>query len=277
MKKHSSKLNIGLSAPNGTIAVLFRKEFSKKLNFFFYKNNINNTKKFKNWLKLNNKINVFVNFAAITSKNECEFNKKKTFQVNYKSVVKMLENIKKQKLENFYYFLSLSSSHVFKKSNIKLNENSIKKPTSYYGQSKLLMEKYILKNKKKYKFKIGIARIFNYYARNSKKRFFINDVRRKMMSKKKYLTFKAVDTYRDFVQIDDLLNSILFMIENNLEGDYNICSGKKVYLKTLIKDLNLKYKKKIYFVDTNQKSLFGSNKKIVNKGFNFIKDQKIIY
>ena len=44
-------------------------------------------------------------------------------------------------MDNFYYFLSLSTSHVFKKSKYKLTEQSKKDPSNYYGFTKNNLEK----------------------------------------------------------------------------------------------------------------------------------------
>ena len=64
------------------------------------------------------------------------------------------------------------------------------------------------------------------------------------------------------------------MLDNQLGGDYNIASGKKYFLKDVIKKINIKYKKKLDFIDTKNLSLFGSNLKILTKGFKFKKFQK---
>lgn len=272
MRKHFNKTIIGISAPKSILAKNFFKKFEKKYNFIFYKQDITNSKAFEKWLKLNKNINIFINFAAITSKKDCEKFKSKALNVNYKGVVSLLKILNKNDLDNFCYFLSLSSSHVFKKSNRILNENSLKQPNNYYGVSKLLMEKYIHKNKYNYKFKIGIARIFNYFTSDTKKNFFINDVLKRLkFKKKKKITFKSVDTYRDFVNIDELINALDFLLKNKLVGDYNISSGQKYLLKDIIKEINIKYKKELKFIDTQEKSLFGSNLKIFKKGFKFKK------
>ena len=44
------------------------------------------------------------------------------------------------------------------------------------------------------------------------------------------------------------------MITKKLKGDYNICSGKGLELKRIIKK-NIKYKKNLNFIDTHQKGL----------------------
>ncbi len=272
MRKHFNKKKIiGISAPKSILAKNFIKKFRKKYSFLIYKQDITNSRAFDKWIKLNKNINIFINFAAITSKIDCEKFKSKALNVNYKGVVGILKILNKNYLDNFYYFLSLSSSHVFKKSNRVLNEKSFKQPDNYYGVSKLFMEKYIYKNKNNYKFKIAIARIFNYFTTDTKKSFFVNDVIKKLKSKKKLITFKSVDTYRDFVDIDDLVNSLDFLLENKLAGEYNVSSGRKYFLKDIIKEININYKKKLKFFDTKKKSLIGSNLKIVNKGFKFKK------
>ena len=61
------------------------------------------------------------------------------------------------------------------------------------------------------------------------------------------------------------------MIDLKLKNDYNICSGKKVFLPDLIYHLNKKYKKKIIIFNKNQtNSLIGSNMKLKNKGWKII-------
>ena len=52
-------------------------------------------------------------------------------------------------MNNFSYFLSISTSHVFKKSHLKLKENSTKKPTNYYGSIKVILRKLYPKKSKK--------------------------------------------------------------------------------------------------------------------------------
>ena len=49
---------------------------------------------------------------------------------------------------NIKWFFFSSTSHVYKsrKKKKKISENSIKKPISYYGKTKFLAEKYIIKN-----------------------------------------------------------------------------------------------------------------------------------
>ena len=59
------------------------------------------------------------------------------------------------------------------------------------------------------------------------------------------------------------------MVNNKLQNDYNICSGSKISLKKIVKTVNIRYKKKLVFIDTKNKNLFGDNSKLKKMGFKF--------
>ena len=198
---------------------------------------------------------------------KCERNRKRALEVNCTSVIKILKTLNTIKMFNFEYFLAISSSHVFKKSFIKLKENSLKKPSNYYGFSKLSLEKYILKNYKKFFFKIGIARVFNYYNKKSKG-FFINDAIKKFSNKNKILKFQNINTYRDYISIRDINSAFYNMINRKLIHDFNICSGRKVFLPNIIKKIQKKYKgKNIIISNKKVANLVGSNTKLKKRGW----------
>ncbi len=262
----NKKKIVGISAPNSTLA----KKFLNNKDIFkikIYKGSINNKNNFIKWVNQNKDLNAFVNFGAIVSVAKGQKNKKKTLQTNYKSVVNMMKIFKQSKLDNFKYFLAISSSHVFNKSNYKLNENNKKKPDNFYGFSKIKMENYILNNNKKFNFNIGIARIFNYFDKKSTKSFFINDIKKKLDNCKKVLFF-GVNTKRDFIHINDINSAIIHMIKLRLIGDFNICTGKGISLKNIIIYLNKKMNNKnIVFDNVRTKSLVGSNLKLKKTGW----------
>ena len=195
--------------------------------------------------------------------------------VNYKAVVKLLDSINKIKMSNFMYFLSLSTSHVFKKSKYKLTENSTKKPFNYYGFTKYNLEKYILKNKNKYKYKIGIARIFNYYNNGDKKGFFINYIIRKLKNNKKIMKFNNINTYRDYISIENINSALLQMVSLKLVNDFNICSSEKIHLPDIVTYFNSIFKNKILrFQGVKSNNLVGSNSKLKKTGWK-LKKQNI--
>jgi len=269
LKNHlNKKLVVAYIGKNSFLANQFVKNYRSEFKFKSIDIDIRKKNKINKWLLNNADINIFINFAAITSVNECANNKKKAFDINYKSVVNLLNLINESNLTNFRYFLNLSTSHVFKTSRFKLKENSIKKPQNYYGMTKYFLEKFILNNNKKYFFKIGIARIFNYYNKNSKKGFFINDVKKILSNNKKKIYFKKITTFRDFISIHNINTALYKMVQLNLHGDYNVCSGKKIYLPNIVNYLNKKLKKKILIFDnTKIDGIVGSNVKLKNNGW----------
>jgi hypothetical protein len=68
------------------------------------------------------------------------------------------------------------------------------------------------------------------------------------------------------------INTALFqMINLKLKNDYNICSGKKIFLPDIIHHLNKKYKKNILILKSKKNnSLVGSNTKLKKKGWKII-------
>tara|TARA_B100001093_G_scaffold389530_1_gene375747 strand:- start:90 stop:596 length:507 start_codon:yes stop_codon:yes gene_type:complete len=162
---------------------------------------------------------------------------------------------------------------VFKPSKFKVREDSKKKSQNYYGQTKYYLEKFILKNNKKYFFKIGIARIFNYYNKNSKKSFFINDIKKILSNSEEKIYFKKISTFRDFISIDNITAALYKMVQLNLKGDFNICSGKKIFLPDIVKHLNNKMKNKILIFDNiKTNGIVGSNLKLKKKGWIYNKN-----
>ena len=270
MKNHYNKRPIiGYSGKNSLLAKSFIKEYNKKFKFKCYSNNIQNNSKLIKWFKQNSDINIFINFAAITSPIYCNNNKNEALLTNFKSVVNILNIIKTNNLKNFNYFLTISTSHVFKKSFKKLKETSIKKPSNFYGITKLNLEKFILQNSKKFQFKIGIARVFNYYNYGKKKGFFINDIIDKLNNNDQIIHFNNINTYRDFISMKNINTALYKMISLKLANDFNICSGQKIYLPNIINILNKKFKnKKIIFDKKKLPGLVGSNIKL-SLSYNF--------
>jgi len=273
LKNLSNRKNIiGIAGYRSNLAINFIKLYKSTCVFKLYKKDINNHNEFRKWIQKNKNLNYFINFAAITSVKYCKENKKKALLTNYNSVVKITKIIKNIKMNNFLYFLCLSSSHVFKKTKLYLKEDSVKKPDNYYGYTKLMMENYIQKYTNNFYYKIGIARVFNYYDKKNKKSFFIKDIKIKLQNNKKKLKFTSINTKRDFIHSDDVSKALKHMLTNKLNGSYNVCSGIGINLKKIILYLNKKYKNKKIIFDTKKNyDLIGNNNKLLKTGWKVTK------
>ncbi len=283
MKKIYKKQIIGLTGSSGILGKYFIKNYNKKFIFKPYKGRVENIINFKNWVKKNRNIDFFLHFAALTSVRKCEENSQKTFLINTKSTIRILEILNKSSLKNLKYFLFISTSHVYKPSLNPLSEEDLRYPKTVYGKSKKLAEDYIFKRKKIFNFKIGIARIFNFYSKRQKSGFFITDILNKFRKKQKILNLKKINTYRDYIKLKDISKTISFILKKKITKPINIGSGHKIILVNLVKQLikakklNTKviYDKKLYpgyVANINLLRKLGYKKKINKFIFNKIKD-----
>ena len=144
-----------------------------------------------------------------------------------------------------------------------------------YGKSKKTVEDHILKNKKKYNFKIGIARVFNTTGKRQKKGNFVPD----MLTKIKNSNYiNNINQYRDFIHIDDVSKSLYLILDKHFTKPINISSGKKINLIQICKLLNkFTVNKKLYFDSERGENIFGNNKLLRKLGLkNFKNIRKIV-
>ncbi len=268
IKKYKKKIVI--TGGSGLLGKYFYKKYKNVYKIIKYPYRIEKFKRFEKWLS-KKKFNYFIHFAAIT-KNESKKYKDILQLVNVKSPIKILNIINKKNINNFSYFLFISSSHVYGYSKNKIKENKKRVPQNSYGLSKKKVEDYIMHNRKKYNFKVGIARIFNSTGPKQKKGNFVPDMILKM---KKINKIKNINQYRDFIHIDDVSKSIKRLIEREIEYPINISSGQKINLINACKILNDKFVKKEVLFDLKKGSdIYGDNSLLKKIG---IKKFKNIY
>ena len=268
IKKYKKKIVI--TGGSGLLGKYFYKKYKNVYKIIKYPYRIEKFKRFEKWLS-KKKFNYFIHFAAIT-KNESKKYKDILQLVNVKSPIKILNIINKKNINNFTYFLFISSSHVYGYSKNKIKENKKRVPQNSYGLSKKKVEDYIINNRKKYNFKVGIARIFNSTGPKQKKGNFVPDMILKMKNINK---IKKINQYRDFIHIDDVSKSIKRLIEREIEYPINISSGQKINLISACKILNDKFVKKEVLFDLKKGSdIYGDNSLLKKIG---IKKFKNIY
>lgn len=123
----------------------------------FFKINIGDKSKINKLLKKNN-ITSIVHCAAYTNVDESQKNPRKYINNNLVNTKRFLDTCVKNNLK---YFVFSSTCAVYGKALKIVNENSVTKPTSVYGKTKLDCEKIIKSFSKKFNFKYGILRYFN--------------------------------------------------------------------------------------------------------------------
>ena len=265
-------MNIGLTGSSGVLGTKLKKMLKlKKKNFFLGK--IENSNHVNNWIK-SNSFDHIIHLAAIVPTKTVNKNKNKSMKVNYEGTKNLVNAINLYSKKKIWLFYS-STSHVYSYKKTKINEKNLIKPISYYGKTKLKGERYILKNCKK--FIPCIGRIFSFTSKNQDKNFIIPALISKLKSKKNFFFFNNINHDRDFLRIKDIIYAIKLLKNKKAKGIYNICSGKKTNLKDILLSLNKKYKKQIVINYNNKTILFGSNKKLINMGWKFQKNNYLNY
>ena len=118
--------------------------------------NISNKTKINNLIKIN-QINSVIHCAASLDVGESELNPKKYYLNNVSNTKKLLEVCSENNIKNFIFS---STCAVYGNTQGNVDENTITKPLSVYGKTKLKCENLLLKFSKKYNFNYAILRYF---------------------------------------------------------------------------------------------------------------------
>ncbi len=252
----------GITGGSGTLG----KYLSKKLPFKFvkYGNRVENKKKLFNWI-FKNKFDLIIHLAAVVPTKKVEKNYQNALKVNLSGTKNLVDAINKVAYKPKWFFFA-STSHVYNsQNNKKISENSILRPATKYGFTKIKAEKYIEKN---LTIPHAIGRIFSYTHYNQSTSFLIPSLVNRIKIKKKL--FENLNHYRDFVHIDDIASAINLMWKIRAKGVFNIGSGKKTNIRDIAIFLNKKLNKnkKIIFIDSKKStSLIANNTKLRKRGW----------
>jgi len=253
---------IGIDGYNSCVGNNFYQKYRKKYKIYKFKSNINNISKLKDFLETK-KISIFIRFAAL-SKMKCEKKPKECLKTNYLSNKKLTNYLTKK---NNIKLIFISTSHVYSFSRNKIKENFKKKPNSKYGRLKLKSENYIKKKLVNYL----IVRVFNIYAKNQARGYFIPDIKNKII-KKNLITIN--NSYRDFISVNEVTRFIDYSIKKKIKGIYNLGTGKSYSLKKIIKQLSEKLNIKYSLTVNNKTDKLVSNNSLLRKiGFK-VKNEK---
>ena len=243
---------IGIDGYNSFLGNNFISKYEKSLKIFKFNGDINNIKDIKKFIN-KKKINIFIRIASL-SRSSCEENKIKCYKTNYLANKRLVDYLIKKKIKLIF----LSTSHVYKTSNKKLNEKSQTNPQDKYSFYKLKTENYIKNKLHNYL----IIRSFNIYGKNQKSGFFIPDIRNKILNSENIIINNSV---RDFIKVDDVSRFIKFTIKKNINGIYNLGTGKSISLKELILSISKKLNKKIKLTVNKKKDKLVNDKQSLKK------------
>jgi UDP-glucose 4-epimerase len=194
--------------------------------------------------------NIVIHLAAQISVSKSIKNPLETFEINVDGTRNVLDACEKNGIKKL---IVASSAAVYGEGlpNLKLTEESVTDPISPYGESKLKMEQMIKDLVSKHKINCVILRFFNVYGMGQSDEYagVITKFIEKITQNKSLEIFGDGLQTRDFVSIDDIINSIQNALSNNKNGIYNIGSGKATTIKEIAemiisiaeKEVDIKY------------------------------------
>ena len=230
-----------ITGSRGVLGSKLKKKIPVK--FYEFKGDIRNKNHVDKWISKKN-FDILIHLAAIVPTNLVNKNYKRAYDVNVNGTDNIIKALIKKENKPKWFFFS-STSHVYKPINKpkKIDEKSRLKPISKYGKTKLLAEKLIFNKLKSHSIKVCIGRIFSFTDKNQKVPFVIPSIKKKLRNSKKKIIFENMNHYRDFLNTSDIVSAINKLRIKNKEGIYNIGSGKKYYLKDIVRIFNNKKKK----------------------------------
>ena len=228
-------IKIGITGHSGSLG----KEIVKSkfgFNYSFFKGDIRSKSKVLKWID-GEKFDAIIHLAAIVPIRIVNNNQKKAYNVNYLGTKNIVDVVKKK----------------------KINERSEIKPISYYGQTKLLAENYIIKKLKDSDTTYCIGRIFSTTNKSQKNNYLVPDLKRKIKKTDKKIILYNLDHYRDFISMKDISKIIFHLYKKKFNGIINIASGRGIHLKDIARFISKYYKKQIEFVDNIEKTYLVAN------------------
>lgn len=216
LKKNFNVFSLSISKPK-------QKRFLVNVKYLF-----GNIKNYNN-LKVLDKFNFdyVVNSGGYVD----HINKKGTYEAHFNGSINLYNYFQKKKIKSF---IQLGSSAEYGQCKSPINEKLIPEPTEVYGQSKLLTTSFLLKKNKENGFPVIILRFFQLYGPNQDNNRFIPFVINNCIDNNNFDCSPCTQK-RDFLFIDDAINSIIIAMKSKIMGQiFNVGYGKPIVLKKII-------------------------------------------
>lgn len=260
--------------------ILTDKKNKPKINLFkslkYLKYNLNNNL-FEKLVKINP--DIIIHLAALTSVTDSEKNKSIYYKNNFlvtKNICYYCKNFNKK-------IIFASSAAIYKSQTFSLKENDPRYPKNYYGKTKLMSEKIIIKQLTS-KSSYIILRFFNIAGGDKKNKITFSNynfpvfklIAQAIKKNKKFLIFgknpkNNKTAIRDYIHVNDIANIIKHSIDHlrNKKKSLvlNCCTGLKTSVLDLIKLFMKISKRKLNFEITKKRKgedfiFFGNNKRL---------------
>lgn len=182
-----------------------------------------------------------VNMAGQASVGASWKQPRQTFEINAVGVLNLLEAI--APAAHDCYLLCVSSAEVYgapEPGDLPLDEAAPIRPVSPYGSSKAAMETLVAQYARGYSVRAGVVRAFNQIGPGQAPEFVASSLCRQVAEAELRsggrfeMTVGNVSAARDFTDIRDSAQAYVAMVQNELAGTYNLCSGRPLKIEELI-------------------------------------------
>ena len=200
-------------------------------NIKYINDNISRISKYKNLLK---SIDFIVYLAAETSVIKSIIEPKKFLNNNINYLFHLIETYKKFNRKKII-FASSGGAAVGLDTQIKINENLMPYPKSFYGASKVVGENLLSSSYHSSNLQYISLRFSNIYGPYSnQKDSVVAKFTKNIIQNKSLEIFGDGKQTRDFIYVDDVVLSIIQAMKVNKNGIYNIGFGKSISLNDLV-------------------------------------------
>ena len=260
-----------------------KKLINKKAKFF--KLDIANKHEIKKIIKIY-KIDSIIHLAANLIIGEGQKKPKKYYKNNVLGTKKLLESCKNSTVKNFIFS---STAAIYKEGQYKVSENSMIKPKSVYGKTKIKAENLIISFAKKNKINFGILRYFNIAGAspsgkigliNKKSDHLFKNFSSEIMKKRPKLKIYGSDyktkdgsCIRDFMHVSDIAQIHYLILEKinklKISKIFNCGYNKGTSVLEVAKEFKKQSSKKVNIIFTKRRKddlikIIASNNKLKN-------------
>ncbi len=160
----------------------------------------------------------------------------KSFEIytrnNIEATQKLLEFYKNKRIRKFVF---ASSSSVYGDAELPMKENSLLKPVSPYGVTKLAAENLCYLYWKNYNVPIVSLRYFTVYGPRQRPDMAIHKFVKAILNDEEITVFGDGTQTRDFTFIDDAVEANILMAKSEIEGEvFNVGGGSRISVNELI-------------------------------------------
>ena len=232
------------------------------------------------------KIDSIIHLAAHLIIGEGQKKPKKYYKNNVLGTKKLLEACKNSMVKNFIFS---STAAIYKEGQYKVSENSMIKPKSVYGKTKIKAENLIINFAKKNKINYGILRYFNIAGAspsgkigliNKKSDHLFKNFSSEIMKKRPKLKIYGSDyktkdgsCIRDFIHVSDIAQIHYLILEKinklKISKILNCGYNKGISVLEVAKEFKKQSSKKVNIIFTKRRKddlikIIASNKKLKN-------------